>query len=127
MSYYDKRVPFSDLVGNVIKNIIVGGDEIRFECETGEEYLMYHEQDCCESVSVEDVIGDINDLIGNPILKAEETTNRDMNIPKEQEYRDESWTWTFYHLATIKGYVDIRWYGSSNGYYSEGVDFIKLK
>jgi hypothetical protein len=81
---------------------------------------MYHSQDCCESVSIEDVEGDICDLIGSPIVLAEEAPSQD-----EQPGRDhgDSFTWTFYRLATEKGFVVIRWYGESNGYYSERVDF----
>lgn len=67
--------------------------------------------------------GDVNDLIGQKIVLAEVNTNSD----KPREDYEDSFTWTFYKLATQKGYVDIRWYGTSNGYYSEAVDFVKIK
>jgi hypothetical protein len=85
---------------------------------------MYYEPDCCASCSIEDVVGDLTDLVGAPIAMAEESTNSD--DPKPADYPDESFTWTFYKLATAKGYVTIRWYGSSNGYYSESATFKRV-
>lgn len=84
---------------------------------------MEHHQDCCENVWIEDIAGNVSDLIGYPIAMAEEESNSD-NPPLAE--CDESYTWTYYKLATIKGYVTIRWYGESNGYYSESVDFEEM-
>lgn len=129
MGYWDKEVAFETLKGKSLKEIKDTGDQIIFVTEDDERYVQYHEGDCCEVVSVEEVVGDYDDLIGSPILLAEEVTYvgedpPEVIIGEDKRYR-ESWTWTFYKLATIKGSVTIRWYGTSNGYYSESVSFRK--
>ena len=132
-----------DLLGKTLTQIINNGDELIFVTNNGTIYKMYHSQDCCESVYIDDICGDLDDLIGTPILMAEEVSNEDFENNFESSfkkvdsswclqdnqgnYKPESYTWTFYKFATIKGYVDIRWFGESNGYYSEGVDFIEVK
>lgn len=91
-----------------------------FKLETGEVFLFYHVQDCCEDVRIDQIDGNLDDLIGNPLLMAEETT----------QLGDTDWgteTWTFYKFATVKGYVTVRWKGESNGYYSESVDMDLIK
>ena len=100
---------------------------LEFVTDTKDRYLMYHEQDCCESVYIEDICGDINDLLYSDILEAEDISGT-MEIPCSQEEYDpyESVTWTFYKIGTRKGSVTIRWCGTSNGYYSESVDFAKV-
>ena len=119
---YDKCVDFSSLLGEVILEINLEDEVIEFVTKDS-YYILYHDYDCCESVYVESVVGDINNLIGRPILLAEEIVSYEN--PIDVEY-DDSFTWTFYKIATIKGYVDIRWYGTSNGYYSESVSLLKL-
>lgn len=118
----------SDLIGQTLTKIEFSADkdEILFHTSDGKKYRMYHWQDCCEDVSIDDINGNLDDLIGTPIVMAEESTNSDN--PKG-DY-DEHWgtfTWTFYKFATTKGYVTFRWYGESNGYYSESVDFEEIR
>lgn len=104
-----------------IKGMQRGSQEIVFETTCGRLFRMYHMQDCCERVDVEDIWGDCEDLIGSPITLARESVNSNQD-PEPWE----SSTWTFYNLATNKGSVDIRWLGKSNGYYSERVTFEEL-
>jgi len=119
-------VNFESLLGKVLKEVDVDNDNIKFVTVDGEVYNMYHDQDCCESVSVESVVGDVQDLIGVPLLVAEESSSNENPEGAEVPNYQDSFTWTFYKLATIKGYVDIRWYGESNGYYSESVSLHKV-
>ena len=124
-----QEIGIKHLLGKTIRKITgmeEESSEIIFTLDTGEKVVMYHEQDCCETVYVESVVGDITDLIGSPILRADEETNTDLPLIS-YDWIEDSCTWTFYKLATIKGYVDLRWYGESNGYYSESVDFKIIK
>ena len=129
---YEKETEFEKLRGKTltgIKGLEVGSSEVTFICADGSEFFMYHQQDCCEGVSVEDVCGDVTDLLNSKILIAEVRASGENppDIKKEDYGWQESFTWTFYELATNKGSVTIRWYGESNGYYSESVDFAKTK
>lgn len=150
---YKHRIKPQNLLGKTIAEIqgSENDEELVFILDDGSKVYMFHEQDCCESVSIEDITGDLKDLIGNPLLQAEVVTNDEpdeifinarkaeyekqkaeyekvgrlpyyINLEHYLESKYESETWTFYKFATIKGSVTIRWYGTSNGYYSERVD-----
>ena len=106
----------------VIGKTCVKATDDRLEFNDGSSLSFYHNQDCCEYVEVYDVCGDLGDLIGCPLLVAEEVES---DTPEEYNpaHEPESMTWTFYKFATIAGSVTIRWLGTSNGYYSERVDW----
>ncbi|UNY39974.1 hypothetical protein KLEB273_gp261 [Bacillus phage vB_BauM_KLEB27-3] len=108
----------SSLLGKTLKRVErIKKNELLFETSSGHQYLMCHDQSCCESVYLEDIIGDLEDLVGHPLLMSEVVTEK-------SKTEDGSQTWSFYKFATIKGDVTLRWYGESNGWYSEEVDFL---
>lgn len=120
---------FQDLKGKVLAKVEnKDNEELVFTTTDGEVYKLYHSQCCCEIVTIEDICGDLDDLIGEPLLMAEEVeSEQDVNpegVPEQED--QESFTWTFYKLGTRKGGVTVRWYGESNGYYSESVDFCRV-
>lgn len=111
---------FSQMLGKVFHTVRSNGDELVFIGDEGSYHFMHH-QDCCESVYIDDITGDLNDLVGSPLLIAEEVNGKIPDVFDESLY--EATQWTFYKFATINGYVDVRWFGTSNGYYSTAVDF----
>ncbi len=121
MSYFDGDI--SQMIGLTFHHIEGGEKESDVLLFVGAgdvpSFKFYHEQDCCEDVRIEDIVGDLDDLVGVPLLEAREDTQ-----DGSAEY--ESATWTFYNFRTIKGSVTIRWLGTSNGYYSESVTCQRL-
>lgn len=137
----EQHATFSELVGKTIievKGLEKGSEKITFITRGRPgvfevyHYEMYHRLDCCEVVYVEDVTGDIKDIIGSEVIQAEviqadESESNEMPGDMLDKGDESSFTWTFYKLATAKGYLTIRWYGTSNGYYSESVDFFRAQ
>lgn len=123
------KMQFSDMVGRTITNIFKDDDTLVFTTIEGDKFKLCHHQDCCESVYIDDIEGDLDDLLGTPIRVAEEVSDSYAqavalitNLPPFSD----SGTWTFYRIATEKGFVVVRWIGESNGYYSESVDFVHI-
>jgi len=106
-----------NMIGKVFTSVTQDGETMTFANDK-EVFTFLHYQDCCESVSIEDIVGDLSDLVGEPLLIAEEVSGE---APVLDGYH-ECVEWTFYKFATRKGYVDVRWFGESNGYYSTSVN-----
>ena len=128
MKFVDLNFVNEHLKNGLIKvsGLVPGNDSVIFYCKDGTEILMYHNQDCCESVFIESVDSYENndDIYTNcDWCIIEEVSNIDRDPMEDNE---ESYTWTFYNIKTNKGYDTISWYGSSNGYYSESVDFADI-
>ena len=120
MGWYDTHVDVSEMLNQTFTSVRSDEESVTFENDKV-RYTLYHQQDCCESVVVEEIIGDLDDLENLPLLIAREDTNAE----GEELPNSESYTWTFYNFATYKGYVTIRFLGESNGYYSEDVQCMK--
>ena len=126
----------ADMLGQTLRIIRIEDNKqtIIFIGE-GRVWRMSNNRDDCTDVlvTVEDICGDLDDLIGSPLLMCEKTTHENtkpqeitnFDFEKQRKW-DDSFTWTFYKFATIKGSVTIRWYGSSNGYYSEEVELYEI-
>lgn len=99
-----------------------GEERMTFAAADGSQWMFHYEPECCAHCSIEDICGDLNDLIGSPIIEAEEISG-----VAESPGSADSYTWTFYRYATAKGVVTVRWLGESNGFYSESVTYTQSR
>ena len=125
IKYYS--LPMDVMIGLTFDSVIESNSAITFKgsynSENGiEEFALKldHDQQCCETVYIDEMSGELEWLVNQPILKAERVTSFDNR--KESTHEEESFTWTFFKIATIKGMVDVKFYGESNGFYSEDAD-----
>ena len=105
---------FKGLVFTSVVGLEQQSEEVTFTSSCGRKFKMYHEQECCESVYVSDVCGDMSDLVGAEVVSAEERA-----IESATDWG--TMTATFYDVQTTSGIVNIRWKGESSGYYSGSV------
>src|SRR5688572_5532422 len=70
---------FDELVRTTFERLDVtaGAEEIIFECTDKSRYRLVYHHDCCASCSIEDICGDLNELSGTPILRAEQVMTGD--------------------------------------------------
>ncbi len=117
------RVKFDVLVGEVLDSVDIDREEnqILLTTRSGRRFMVYHEQDCCESVRMVGQNGSFDELIGKPIVEA-----RDFAVDTSEEAIDSSQTTTTLVFRVDDQTVISRWIGDSNGYYSESVDIAEL-
>lgn len=114
---HDVVVPIPWLLGFTLSAVEHNDDDevITFTRTDGVQVKMYHEQECCEHVWVEEIHGDLQALIGHPLTTAEVYT-RDGGESEDGDDR----MFTFYRIGNERHMVTIRWCGESH-HYSIGV------
>lgn len=110
---------FADyFVGKTIESVLgaeAGSEDVTFFFTDGTAVSTYHSRDCCESVLIDRVEGDVQELIGKVIASASE----DEAGTQDRDDVGDSSTWTEQTLEADGVKVMIVWLGTSNGYYGE--------
>ena len=116
------EISVQELEGEILTHIDDCDDGILLTTASGRKIRMYHQQDCCESVSIVGTDGEWHKLIGKPLLEVD--VDNTETIPPS-EYAD-SYTQTNFTFRVDDATVICRWIGESNGYYSESVSLEEI-
>lgn len=104
------------LVGKTITSIAVNSDQsiLSFGTDQGQvNFEVYG--DCCSTSWFADITG-VHSLIGAKVAKAEEVSLDGYNVNDGRCRQDEDQAYG-YKITTDKGYADVVFRNSSNGYY----------
>ena len=135
---WEHQTEIKNLVGKrvlAVNGLKAGSEAADFLLSDGSIFEMAYHHDCCASCDILDLDCEPADFIDQEILAAEEVSSElrangllgwfQEHAPAD-EYPPESYTWTFVKFTTPKGHFTIRWYGESNGYYSESPSYTLL-
>jgi hypothetical protein len=121
---YQYNNKLDELNGLLVKHIDCDDEQLIIEVEDGRRFSFCHEQDCCESVSVYSVDGNLKELQGKKLVRID-CDNVDPDDYVLGEHVD-SYTFTNVRFITDEQTSLVRWFGESNGYYGEGISFSEL-
>lgn len=120
--YLTGKVPGDDvkieaLQGLTLRRCVRDGNEIYLYADNGLSFSLGNPSDA----EIEDICGELEWLVGSPITMAEqEESSRD----RGDGYEDMAWY--YYKLATVKGYVTVR-FACTDGYYASYAQLTLLK
>ena len=120
----------SDIVGKrvlAVNGLRKGSEAVDFLLSDGSVFEMAYHPDCYASCYILELDCAPEDFVDQVVLSAEVVSNSGAESPPPPgEYAPDSYTWTFVKFSTSKGHFTVRWYGESNGYYSETPSFTRL-
>lgn len=99
-------------------------EEVRIVLADGRNVRLYHCQDCCESVEIAQIDGDLQRLVGHELQAAYMTYEE--KDPAGMDWCDRldvCLAHNFLHLRSHAGDVCVRWDGWQSGYYSDSITF----
>lgn len=118
-------ITLNHLLGQTIVSIAgaeKNNDRVVVTLSSGQRVQLWHEQDCCEGVSIDNVVGIPSLLEGFKVVAASEDNETPPYAAAREFSAYESHTWTTQKIKTGNGHeLVIHWLGESNGYYSESV------
>lgn len=116
----------SDLIGNVFDTVTLNGGAVEFYNNNKLMFCLHHEQSCCEIVELIDGFDELHLLQNGPIMQSYATYSHDGELKYTENGNSyDNLTWSFYTFSTFYHSVTLRFYGQSNGCYSETVDLYR--